>query len=74
MSFNIQYPTSTLYWIIHNDRNYIVGLTEINQVTDATSWTVHLQTYDKNEWLQEQENLGLFYKPSPNIEELERKT
>jgi hypothetical protein len=71
MSLNIEHPESTTYWIIYNDINYVVGFTEPNQVTDAVSWSLHLKTTNKDEWLQEQENLGVFYKPTPNIDQLE---
>jgi hypothetical protein len=73
MSLSIEYPESTTYWIIYNDLNYVAGLTEPNQVTNAPSWIVHLTTSDKDQWLQEQQNLGISYRPVPILDELEPK-
>jgi hypothetical protein len=73
MSLNIEYPESTTYWIMYNGLNYAAGLTESNQVTSAPSWSVHLITEDKDQWIQEQQNLGLSYLPAPILDELEPK-
>ena len=52
MTFEINHPTQTTYWIFWTDKvsNFVYGYTEPNQVTETNQpnwWT----TLDEAEWL-----------------------